>query len=235
MIDPPHCPHCQSDDIAYNRKRHWLKCFKCRFEGSPEGEARMAAPPLARATQELDPIKASARQLAEEFHAGGRLADLCEQWPAPIAHELDALYQLLHQGHIVAAFYQLRDVLEVLIKLPAVILARDVIEHGEALPVGPDEAAAPGYVRRTLFAASPSLGHWLGLLRELSKAVYAARREDRCHLLAPGIAGLVYRLEPGPLPAKAEPTRLHRALEGLVAWRNNYLGHGPFGRTCKRT
>jgi hypothetical protein len=81
---------------------------------------------------------------------------VADTWPGPMAHEYQRLRELLEQGQIVAAVFQLKDLAEVLIKFPALVMARDLIEHGD-----PEAARA---VRLSLFDGPLSMGHWVNHL-----------------------------------------------------------------------
>ncbi len=56
---------------------------------------------------------------------------MAETWPGPIAHEYHRLRELLTEGHIVPAIFQLKDLVEVMIKFPALVMARDLLQHGD--------------------------------------------------------------------------------------------------------
>ncbi len=83
-----------------------------------------------------------------------------EHWPGPVAHEYHQLRVLLESDQMVGAIWQLKDVAEVLIKFPALVMARDVIENGS-------DAALQDETRRLLLAKPPSLGDWHRLASDL--------------------------------------------------------------------
>ena len=138
-----------------------------------------------------------------------------EEWPGPIAHEYFQLRTLLEADQIVGAVWQLKDVAEVLIKLPAIVMARDVIAHGS------DEALQAD-IRRTLLAKPPSLGDWHRLASDLL-AKRLTSPGSGSELLLPEVAGLFRQA-----CTKQAPTTLSDFLKELTEWRNEELGHGAF-------
>jgi hypothetical protein len=46
------------------------------------------------------------------------VAPVIDTWPGPIAHEYQRLRELIEADQVIAAVWQLKDVAEVLIKLP---------------------------------------------------------------------------------------------------------------------
>jgi len=151
------CPKCGHPDTAVYSDGN-IHCPNCQYDSRTGASSSQT----------------DARRLAEELRDQADMDAIVRDWPAPISHELTALNQLLHDGDTAAAFYQLRDLSEVLIKLPAVILARDLIEYSKrsnaSVEITIDKQTLPvvEHIRRSLFGRSPSAGHWLGLLRELA-------------------------------------------------------------------
>ena len=222
------CPQCGNQDVSIREATGTLTCHGegCGYQGPIPVPPAL---PLKGSADEDRPLHERARRLAQAFHTGARLGDLLPRWPSPIAHELDMLHRLLDQGEIVGAFYQLRDVAEVLIKLPAVILARDLIEHGAAIPIpAANGEPAPDYIRRTLLAKSPSAGTWRTLACDLAQALCPNLPAGPPGLVAPGLVRLFYCAPDGRRADRPEPTALFKALEALVAWRNQAVGHGGF-------
>lgn len=138
-----------------------------------------------------------------------------QQWPGPVAHEYHRLRELLAEGHIVPAIWQLKDLAEILLKFPALVMARDLLEHG-------DDAAAH-QVRRALFSGPLSFGHWVGLVRDtLAPAVHQATEK----LVYPRLAELFLLPTAHRESNKPTPTPWLRTLEDLNTWRNEAFGHG---------
>lgn len=136
-----------------------------------------------------------------------------EQWPGPIAHEYQRLRDVLAQGQIVAAIFQLRDLAEVLVKFPALVMARDLIEHGDA--------AAAREARKSLFGGLLSMGHWVGRIAGGTLAAEMARVRKDHDLLLPELADWFGAGDRNQAAWVA-------VLKKLVEWRNTNLGHGVF-------
>jgi tetratricopeptide (TPR) repeat protein len=146
---------------------------------------------------------------------------VADAWPGPIAHEYQHLRQLLEQGQIVAAIFQLKDLAEVLVKFPALVMARDLIEHGD-----PEAARV---ARRSLFGGLLSFGHWVdGIVGQ--QLVPQVRRlcpqpGPTRQLLFPELGAVFVTVGKSGKEA-ASPWR--KTLKDLVSWRNENLGHGAF-------
>ncbi|MBO8087718.1 MAG: hypothetical protein J7D61_16915, partial [Marichromatium sp.] len=172
----------------------------------------MRSEPAMSAAQ-LNAPAAACRQLGADWSRQPWLATLVDTWPGPIAHEAHALGQLLATGNAAAALWQLRDLAEVLIKLPTAILA------AEAERRDPDGALA-AIVHDTLYGRMPAMGTWRTLL---------------CDELAPGLLDAAYSSSAPPalrlvrlvLDAKGKPTPFAQALRDQVALRNRE-GHGAW-------
>jgi|GEM_PF-2696643 len=93
---------------------------------APAADASGYAPALAEAA-----ILARTRALAADPPAPW-VDTVMDAWPGPLAHEYHRLRELLNQGQLVAAVFQLKDLAEVLVKFPALVMARDLIAHGDA-------------------------------------------------------------------------------------------------------
>lgn len=132
-------------------------------------------------------------------------------WPGPIAHELFRLKTLLEEGHFLGAVWQVKDVAEVLIKFPGVIMARDVLVNSSDMKLKSD-------LRSGLFRAELSIGKWLEIVRDaLSNKVLNFRNSE---LFFPEFSYL-FRNHHGVIHAA-------KNLDKLVYWRNNTFGHGAF-------
>ena len=143
------------------------------------------------------------------------VAAVADGWPGPIAHEYQHLRQLLDQGQIVAAIFQLKDLAEVLVKFPALVMARDLIAHGD-----PDAARA---ARRGLFGGALSMGYWVNYIVREQLAPQVLRLADR--LLLPELGAAFVAANPA---GKRASTPWLETLKDLVNWRNETLGHGAF-------
>jgi tetratricopeptide (TPR) repeat protein len=135
-----------------------------------------------------------------------------ETWPGPLAHEAWRLKAILEEGQIIGAIWQLKDLAEVLLKFPAVIMARDLLEHSA-------DEAVKSEIRSFFFSSPLSMGHWLRLAGDLlAKAVLAEHPE---RLMAAGLAG-IFRQTSG----KHKANRTYHLIREIIQWRNEELGHG---------
>lgn len=141
------------------------------------------------------------------------VTSVVETWPGPIAHEYQRLRELLQQGEIVSAVWQLKDVAEVLIRFPVCVMARDVFEYGVDLKF-------KATVRSKLFGPAMSMGGWLELAVMLSRHIHD-HGENR--FVCPMVARL-FRKSAG----KGKDTKLAEFLKEITGWRNRTLGHGAF-------
>ncbi len=124
---------------------------------------------------------------------------------------------------------------EALVKLtaaPAIVEYLDEIERG-----APRSAAID---KLLLQLALPSLGQWVGMLRELARR-FGARPDAASHPLGhlwsqldtkrrdlPGVLALYRRIKNGPdaAPAGDQSCSLFQLLDALVQYRNAVFGHG---------
>ncbi len=142
---------------------------------------------------------------------------VADTWPGPMAHEYQRLRELLEQGQIVAAVFQLKDLAEVLIKFPALVMARDLIEHGD-----PEAARA---VRLSLFDGPLSMGHWVNHLVRKQLAPQVKCLASSNQLFLPELsAAFITENKAG----REESSSWSETLNQLVTWRNETLGHGAF-------
>ncbi|MDG4558148.1 MAG: hypothetical protein P9F19_12290 [Candidatus Contendobacter sp.] len=171
-------------------------------------------PPPALSQAERDKDINKCKELGADWQRQPWLVTVLETWPGPIAHEVHMLGDLLNAGKVAGALLQMRDVAEILIKLPAVILVRDLLEHGASAPVA-------AKIHQTLYHSALAMGTWLSLLRDdLTPTVQDLAKAEPA-LIAPEIAAL-FRSPSGQL------TPLYRALEHQNTRRNWDIGHGAF-------
>ncbi len=156
----------------------------------------------------LDPRIADACRDLARSPASPWVEAAFEQWPGPIAHEYHRLRELLAEGQLIPAIWQLKDLAETLLKFPALILARDLIEHGGDM--------AARRVRRGLLSQPLTFGAWLGTVE---RVLMPAAAEAGGALMLPGLAGLLGTPD-------GKPSAWSRLLSRLVAWRNELFGHG---------
>jgi hypothetical protein len=150
-----------------------------------------------------------------EFPGGlGWIDAVSETWPSPIAHEYYQLRKLIEANRVEAAVWQLKDVAEVLVKLPALMLAQDILQHGTR--------TSRDRVRSGLFAQPLTFGVWLQFYRDkLAPSV----KSDSASLLFPELLSLFLHADDNEKP---KPTILYRAIDGILQFRNDVFGHGAF-------
>jgi hypothetical protein len=194
----PACPQCGSTDTTYRARAAQWDCNECdtRFV---EGQPLVAAEPFC----------------VTLANSADWVAEVANDWPGPIAHEYDRLRRLLQADQLVASVWQLKDVAEVLIRFPACVMARDVLEHGSDRPFQ-DE------IRRVLLGPAMSMGTWQGLAQELAAHIVT---HDGDGFFAPQVASLFWMKDRS---SKGKSTALNLRFGELANWRNVSFGHGAF-------
>lgn len=131
----------------------------------------------------------------------------CTRWPAPIAHELARLAEMLRDGTDTGGcLFQVRDVAEVLLKTIALSFAADLLANCPSLV---------SQVSRQLLNGQMSLGSWLAMVRELQK-------------LAPKDTGSAALLLPELRELTATGHPFYKSIEEYVPMRNRDIGHGAY-------
>ena len=154
---------------------------------------------VAEAKEEL-------RRLAQRWREQPWWAHLTATGPGPIAHEVRAFADVLDGGDAGGALLQLRDTVETLLKLLALVMARDLIAHGTA--------ADAGAARKALLSRPLTLGSWAAAMREFAQRIETA-----------GPAFLTL-----PLARIAASRPAQNAINDFVRDRNDEIGHGAFRR-----
>jgi lipoprotein NlpI len=139
---------------------------------------------------------------------------IAEGWPSPIAYEYRELRNAVEADQIVAAVWQLKDAAEVLVKFPALVLARDVLVHGSQ--------QSRKEVRDVLFGKQLTFGVWLEFLRTLESIV----RREADSLDFRELIGAFFLSGSGT--SKPVQTRLLRAINSILEFRNDVFGHGAY-------
>jgi len=138
-------------------------------------------------------------------------------WPGPIAHEYQALRGLFPESRVeaakadyqvLAAFLQLRDVAEILVKLPALVMLRDA-----------DRLGLDVTKIKSKMLNSPSFGDWYGWANTLAKQLLEHEAEAWTAAVA-----RIFRIPPQKKVTGL--SQLFNGPEGLIHWRNRELGHG---------
>ena len=149
----------------------------------------------------------------------GWVREVAELWPSPIAYEYHELWKTMDANQIVAAVWQLKDLGEVLVKFPALIVASDVLSNGSA--------ESREIVRQGLFGGPLSFGRWIAFLRSLVPVL----RTEREHLAFPEVMRLFYSFAPGS--SSSEETSLCRAMATIVNFRNDLFAHALYRENPK--
>ena len=148
-------PDCRSDDVEGNRKRESACCNRCGYTSAPESAPEFVPPALPVLVQRCHDLARS----------GAWLDAVQQQWPTPIAHEYQRLRQLLDatEPDVTGAIWQLKDVAEVLLKFPTLVLFRDLCcnEPGQVSAV----------IKQQLLAKPLSMGDWRAIGLNLSERV----------------------------------------------------------------
>ncbi|WP_409408493.1 hypothetical protein AAE485_08060 [Acidithiobacillus ferriphilus] len=137
--------------------------------------------------------------------------------PGPIAYTYWLLQNLLEKGQVDASAMVLKDFAELLARFSALVMARDVLEHGT-----PELQKT---TREMLFGRPMSMGSWIGLADLLASAI----RQAPTGYAVPQIANW-WRDE------KGKPTALCSLLAHTITyWRNETIGHGVRGDDLSAT
>ncbi|MEX0953635.1 MAG: hypothetical protein WDZ83_00305 [Rhizobiaceae bacterium] len=164
--------------------------------------------------QRLDTVRDTLSGTAAKARQSDWYTIIVKNWPAPIAHEIDRLLELLEtrEPNVATAdtaLFQYRDSFEVLIKFIAIIMLRAVAAYGR-------DGNDAEWVTTQLFRKLSS-GSWIGNLREAVQRIQA--RPDQ------------YPAEVRALAEAARPDE--NPTDGLLAGagvfaevRNDVIGHG---------
>lgn len=123
-----------------------------------------------------------------------------EQFPFFIAHEYQRFHELVEKGQIFGAFFEMKDVLEVMLKFP-VLVSTAYIESRKDI-FGENEGCLGELIRRPL-----SLGQWLGYSSRVMKLLQKDKQAK-------------------PLQRILRSIRILYERGNVVNWRNTRIGHG---------
>lgn len=121
------------------------------------------------------------------------------QFPFFIAHEYHRFYELLEKGQLFGAFFEMKDVLEVLLKFPILVGTAYIESKRE-----PEEGKR---CLETLIAHPLSLGQWAAYGNDLRKILQKDEAAKPLYQVLRSILQLYNRT-------------------GVVNWRNTRIGHG---------
>ncbi len=197
------CPSCGSDDVEGNRARNRARCLACGYPDEERGRGGHYSPAMR------PEHAAFCRELSARVNW---VEAVFESWPGPVAHEAFQLKTLLDDGQILGALWQLKDLAEVLLKLPAVIMARDLLENGK-------DASLESRIWKALTSKPLSMGDWHALAGDLLAREVINRWDEG--LVLPEVARVFRKSASRTTPA-------YRALKELIPLRNQTIGHGAF-------
>jgi tetratricopeptide (TPR) repeat protein len=139
--------------------------------------------------------------------------ELLETWPSPIADAYASLRRYLQAGNVGSSLWALKDLAEILIRLPTLVMAAEILEEGEQ--------AHRERVLGQLLAGPLSMGTWLRILRQvILPPILADKRHADVHRIASTFATIDTK-------GKAVPSKWTLLLERVVSWRNE-IHHGAF-------
>ena len=123
-----------------------------------------------------------------------------EQFPFFIAHEYKRFYELLDNGQVFGAFFEMKDVLEVMLKFPILVSVAYIKSRPDIY--GEEEAYLGELIKRPL-----SLGQWVSYC---SRILNLLRRDNQAR----------------PLQRILRSIHLLYERNRVVQWRNTRVGHG---------
>lgn len=201
-----HCPTCQSDDILWSNKKQLFRCEGCNHSW----------------TKPLDTNELSEADYCKDLaNSGLWQQSVLNEWPAPIAHEYQQLKNILNDGLFIAAIFQLKDVVEITIKVSAITMYQwlhHTVPYLEELQE----------VRKELFMKQLSLGSWLQLTRTVAQLILdnEAANKDLGKQLATWLYSPVAARDESSAKPKPKQTAALKLLNDMVNWRNDEIGHG---------
>ena len=174
-----------------------------------------------------DPALVAFCQRLADAPAAPWVEAVIETWPGPIAHEYARLRQILAQGQILGALWQLKDITEVLIRFPTLVMLRDLIESTQRPELTEETSAemreTAREARHTLLGPPLSLGRWLVMaVDSLAMSIQQAPEQ----FLFPEVAGLFRSHCSTSNKSRPKITELAKELEALTVIRNRLFGHG---------
>ncbi len=122
------------------------------------------------------------------------------EFPYFIAHEYRRFYELLDNGQYFGAYFEMKDVLEILLKFPA-LLATAYIENTQ------DNVPEKKSCLRNLIQKQMSLGEWEKYTRNVMNSVKEDKKIQPLYLTLKSILKIYSK-------------------EKVINWRNNQIGHG---------
>lgn len=149
------------------------------------------------------------------------IPEVLNEWPGPIAYVYKRTVDDIERARggneyaATSAMMVMKDLVEVLVVLPCIVMARD-------LATAKPESPAVRAFRGRLSSKPLSLGDWQSDADALAYEIAAKTNKD--DLVVPDVASLFRVRAAG---GKPKQTELGNQLKKLVRWRNDTIGHGP--------
>lgn len=173
---------------------NWYQCRSCQHVFSNKGKAKKCS----KCKQETIVSIHWTEGVLHTTKLWHEAAFDSQKYPEPIAAEYANIHEFLQKREVYGAFLQLKDVYEIMIKLPVLIVASDWFQQPEAIN-NRKRAILWDLLKQML-----SLGHWFSI---------ANRMKDELP-----VGDFIV-----PLLEKAVELENHHQ---ITSWRNNRIGHG---------
>ncbi|WP_143009767.1 tetratricopeptide repeat protein [Propionivibrio dicarboxylicus] len=197
------CPRCRlSQDVLYDVSKGRGYCEKCKLAFAKDIDLSPVGSVVASKCQQLADSK-------------DWVGVVLETWPGPIAQEYHRLRELLRQGMVADAAWLLKDLGEVLIRIPTCVMIQDILKNDKILTNDTEQAfKIKKEIHRSLLGKAPTMNEWLALGQKC--AIYILGR-PKATLAFPEIAHLL---------SSSNDLGLLESLVAISEWRNSEFGHG---------
>jgi len=125
------------------------------------------------------------------------------EYPSIISHEYKRLFQLLEDGQTYGAFLQLKDMFEVIIKFPVLIVASQIYKKEE-------KSEEEKEILRGLMEKILSLGDWKAIADTILGKKYRKYIDSNIRIILKDVCKLYSE-------------------HSIASWRNDKIGHGILG------
>lgn len=207
-MNDKNCPKCQSEKIFWLAEPKVFICTLCANQWSNTN------------------IRSEQFFCQELASSGNWQSVIFNNYPAPIAHEYKQLQNILADGKFVSSMLQLKDVVEVIVKLSAVTMYQWLaIQKNDQYDFNKLNLISSKLLTKPL-----SLGAWIGILRELSYLILSGCDANAISNDSIGIKIAKwlydYRGRKDEKKESFKATQMSDWLEQMTEWRNNEIGHG---------
>lgn len=176
------CPNCEREknrEIKMNLDGNFFECPQCKFAIRNEED------------------KEWYKEICDNDYYWEKR--VFKEFPAVIAHEYFRIYDLLKNGQTYGAIFQIKDLFEVIIKLPVLIYASKILSK--------EEKSNEEYkILFSILKKPLSLGDWKGILNEIYKLI---ENNEFLYLMIKKVKELY-----------------DNPKFDIVKWRNETIGHG---------